>query len=185
MFCDKCGTYLSEGTEYCTNCGAPQGDAAVENELNGGVSGGASAAAAGMPMKWHNFLVKFALYLSVVGCAYNAIMALVNVTRYALGIGMFYNLCIIVIYVALAIMALKARGALAKFKKDGPKLLQKYFVWSLLPSVLGFIMPVFYGMPVRGVVSNMSTLIISILSTIVIIVLHNTYYKKRASLFVN
>ena len=184
MFCEKCGTYLSEGTEYCTECGAPQGEAAKEAELNGGM-GASGAAVADMPMKWHNFLVKFALYLSVVGCVYNAIMALVNVTRYAIGIGMFYNICIIVIYVALAIMALQARGALAKFKKNGPKLLKKYFIWSLLPSVLGYIMPVFYGMPVQGFVHNASSLITGIICTVAIIVLHNTYYKKRAHLFVN
>ena len=58
MYCNSCGTEIEEGATFCTNCGAPVGQAQSQVE--------AQPQQPELGMKWANFLGYFALWLGAI-----------------------------------------------------------------------------------------------------------------------
>lgn len=173
MFCDKCGTYLSEGTQYCTNCGAPQGEAAQAAAPSQSVG-----PAADMPMKWYKFLIYFALFLSAVSYFYNAF----NEIRYLFDFFSVFSVLLLIVNILLGVMALRVRGALAKFKANAPKQLLQFYILGLVPVILQLFMPIIYGYAHATV---LGTVIGNIVGTFVAVWLNKIYFDKRKHLFAN
>ena len=145
-------------------------------------------------MKWHKFLVYFALWASAL---INLIMGIVTLTGaqygsyrdlvYAMLPGMkapdlIYGLLLIV----TAVFALITVLSLLKFKANGPKLL---FLLYALVAVVTVIYVVWSCIVLSKYDADLSDVITrtvaSLITSVVMIIVNKIYYGKRAHLFVN
>ena len=161
----------------------------MQNEIQNNVT---PAESTPMPMKWHKFLIYFALWLSGIG---NALTGLGLVTGGAYGstgvsaqqvYTVFPNLKPVDIILGLAaivlgVMLIVVRFDLAKFKQNAPKKLLILYgvsaVFALVYPLLGSAVTTLSFMELW----NPGTLVGGILG----IVINKVYYDKRAHLFVN
>lgn len=176
--CKKCGkTFISNRSEQvCPNCA----NTVIPADPN-------------LPMKWHNFLVKYGLIIgavlnvltafnSIMGTKYNGILeaGLLYSTFPALkGIDIVYGLAGLVV----AAMQIYTRSCLAKFKKNAPTLIIATFAASAAFSLIYILLLC----NIMGIfqLSNMAQAIGQLIATSVILVCNYIYYKKRKHLFVN
>ena len=142
-----------------------------------------------LPMKWHKFLCYFCLWLSAVlnivfGIQYlNGDARLVDVYVPELetpnGVYGIFAILIGVLCVVTAILLLK-------FKKNGPRILH----FTLLNSAVGtVVIMVWEALILSGYGADATVLYvtagITLVASLIVIALNNTYYRKRAHLFVN
>ena len=140
-------------------------------------------------MKWHKFLCYFCLWLSAVlnivaGIQYlNGDARLVDVYVPELetpnGVYGIFAILIGVLCVVTAILLLK-------FKKNGPRILH----FTLLNSAVGtVVIMVWEALILSGYGADATVLYvtagITLVASLIVIALNNTYYRKRAHLFVN
>ena len=146
-----------------------------------------------IPMNWYKFLIYFALFAS---CVLNAItgLALLTGAIYGDASGLVYSfygalkivdLLIGAVMIAVAVLAIITRQKLAKFKADGPSFLMILYGVNIAATVLYLILAtlVVGDWLLSGDV--VSQYVISTAVSIVMIVVNNIYFKKRASMFVN
>ena len=123
MYCPKCGAQVPDNASFCQACGAPLSAAP------------ANAAAPAMGMKWHKFLIYFALFASAV---INLVNALQLITGLQYGdaadavYAMFSTLKVLdigygVILLATVVYTVVTRFYLAKFKASGPLMLMMLY----------------------------------------------------------
>ncbi len=151
-YCSKCGNYTEEST--CPKCGQPMVS----------MNGAGTQAAPAFEMKWHKFLIYFALWASgVLNCMSGLGCFTLGSAGILLGI-----LC-----VAMGVFAIYVRFQLAGFKAGAPSKLLILYGVNMAISLLSMI--------ISGDFSQVTGLI----TTGVTIYLTNVYYTKRASMFVN
>lgn len=144
-----------------------------------------------MSMKWHNFLIYFALWASCVLYAYNGIMALTgghygNSGEAQLVYLVFSGLKTLdvivgLLYIGIGVFALYTRFSLAGFKRVGPGNLLKLYAAGCVVSVV-------YAIAVQSITdisifdsSNVSSIVIAV----AMIFANKQYYAKRSHMFVN
>lgn len=175
MYCKNCGTKLSENATFCTVCGEPVDNTAPLP------ADPATLPQNTYPMKWHKFLIYFQLFAAALISLYNAVVCFRAVF---LGLGVFgpWNAFYAiggVISVVLAVWAIYVRFRLAGFRKNGPKLYILFLAINCVFQVLNLVIS--FG----GDITTTSSAIGSVMSSALMLVLTNIYYKKRAELFVN
>ena len=208
LFCPGCGNRLDSAQEQTppTQQTPPSQPGSYPNYTpttpppaggyrpNGGYQSPNNAANfSGYPMGWYKFLIYFALFAS---CVLNALSAIGMFT------GMFYDGASDLVYAffgglqfvdilygivmaVMAVMAILTRQKLAQFRKDGPTYLLMLYVINMAASVIYLIL-------VAVIVGDwvltgdiMGQYVAVIVVSIIMIVVNNIYFKKRASLFVN
>lgn len=188
MYCPNCGREVAEGKNFCAGCGAamnpevvsqPDETLQVQNQH---------------PMKWFKFLIYFGLFAGALVNLINGINLLTG-TSYGdmkyLVYRMFKDLktldaVIGLLTIGLAVLGVVTRFRLAKFYKNGPKLLIALYISA---AVVGLLYVVGAQTIVLAVVKksmlDISGQIGSICSSIVMAVINGIYFKKRSDLFVN
>lgn len=169
-----------------------EGEILMENSsIN---SNNSTAPVVDMPMKWHKFLIYFALWASMVVNALNAFLMLTG-AQYGseYDARMVYNYFdglkgldtfMGVLFVAMAVFAIVTRFSLAKYQAKGPKLLMAVYGLNTTLSLL-------YPLLASGVTDLPlgqlmdSSVISGLVTSIVMIFANRTYYNNRAHLFVN
>lgn len=151
----------------------------------------------GLPMKWHKFLVYFALWasaafsvisgiLTITGAQYEGYAELVYAFIPGLRVA---DLAYGVVQLGIAVLGFIVAYKLLKFKRGAPKLLTIFYVLSVIASVLyvaaTLIILLNYGADISDMASTLATTFSSIAISIAMIIANHVYYKKRAHLFVN
>ena len=162
MLCKNCGTQLPEDAVVCTVCGAQ-----VENRAPLPADP-ATLPQNSHPMKWHKFLIYFQLFLAAI------LNALTGLGRLAT-LDIFYG----AVYIATAVLAIYARFRLAGFRQNGPTAYMIFLGFNCALNALNLINVI--GTEIYAVSSAVSALV----TTVVMLILTNIYYKKRADLFIN
>ena len=175
MFCKKCGTKLPENAIFCSVCGEPVDNAAPLP------ADPATLPQNTYPMKWHKFLFYFQLFAAALGSLYNAVVCC---RMGFLGLCTFGPWNVIyaiagVICVVLAVWAIYVRFRLAGFRRTGPKMYLLFLAINCVFQVLNLVIA--FG----GDITTTSSAVGSVVSSVLMLVLTNIYYKKRAELFVN
>lgn len=175
MYCKNCGTKLPENAIFCTVCGEPVDNAASLP------ADPATLPQNTYPMKWHKFLIYFQLFAAALISLYNAVECFRTVF---LGLGVFDPWNVVyaiagVICVVLAVWAIYVRFRLAGFRKNGPKMYILFLAINCVFQVLNLV--IVFG----GDITTTSSAIGSVGAGVLMLVLTNIYYKKRADLFVN
>ena len=148
----------------------------------------------GFPMKWHKFLVYFALWLGAIGNLVTGIQVLTGAQYdgYAEGVwelipglhvaDIIYGIVILVLVVLQIDAAVKLLG----LKRGAPKFLIAMYVVNLVSSVLYTIASIIilrdYGASVGDILT--ASLISSLVVSVLMILANAVYYKKRESLFI-
>lgn len=151
----------------------------------------------GMPqqgMKWHKFLVYFALWANAI---LNVIMGILSLTgsKYGAYKDMVYaylpqmkapDLVYGILLLVVAVLAVLTAVNLLKFKAKGPKLLTLLYIVSLAVAII-YIAWVMIALSGYGadMSSDIGSVAGSIAGSILMIIINKIYYGKRAHLFVN
>ena len=143
------------------------------------------------PMKWHNFLIYFLLWLSGIVNILNGYRAITGMeyegkadSVYALFPGLKpIDIAFGIAIICFGILIIVTRFKLAGFKANGPKFLSLvYFVGSAVSII--YVIAVISTTPLT--MADFGSQIISQLVINVILLTANyVYYNKRAALFVN
>ena len=217
MFCKNCGAPNPDDTRFCTSCGAPVGDAQRADEQPVVPQQVASQPYPqqpvapqpyvrqpeaplyqdpykGFPMKWHKFLVYFALW---AGAVVNLILAIQAIKGDHYGgsasavystfpsmkyVDVVYSVMILAIMLLQVVTAIRLMG----LKRGAPKLLITLYVVNLISGI------VYVGAAYAVVSKYMSigdlltpSIIAGFAVSSIMIFANATYYKKREVLFVN
>lgn len=147
-----------------------------------------------MPMKWHKFLIYFALWLSALSAVGNALMFF-NGSHYGSDLNremvymVFDNMKSLdsfmgIIFLALAAFALITRFALAGYKRTGPKfILILYGANAAVTLLYPLLASSLTDLPFSDMVDTST--VTSIIVGVIMIFANKTYYDNRAHLFVN
>ena len=146
-----------------------------------------------LPMNWYKFLIYFALFAS---CVINAITGIGLMTGMIYGEASSYvyaifgglrvvDLLIGAVMICVAVLAIIVRQKLAQFRKDGPSYLMILYAVNMAATILYLILATMvvgeWLLSSEIVGQYMASTAVSI----VMMVVNNIYFKKRASLFVN
>lgn len=193
MYCENCGSEIVQGSKFCGNCGAPVKAAANPVEqpyLYQSQQETTAAEAPQLPMKWFNFLTKFAL---IAGAVLNFLASLTYLTGtiesegnvspeyvYSMYPGLkFCDIFMGLALIAIGVFAIITRNKLAKFKADGPKSLYITYVLNIAAVIA-------YAVWTAVVTGTFNFSVIgSVVIEIGYIVLNYIYFNKRKQLFVN
>ena len=168
MFCKNCGNQIPDGAAFCSVCGA-----SVNGTDNAPVEVHEPVQPA-HPMKWHKFLIYFQLFLAALISLYNAVVCFRLVFLDVSGLWDAVYAVSGVISVVLAVLALYVRFRLAGFRKNGPKMYILFLGINCVFQVLNLLIS--FGSDLNTV----SSAIGSLLTCVLMLVLTNIYYKKRA-----
>ena len=149
------------------------------------------------PMKWHKFLVYFALWAAAIFNLYSGIMALtgkqydIQGVRASLIYAFFpslktgdviYGVLLIALAAVTVITALK----LLKYKKGAPMWLKMLYVIGLVASLIYVIIVKSalkgYNVDTSGLTGDA---IITVIMSVAMIAINHVYYGKREAMFVN
>lgn len=190
MFCIKCGTQIPDNARFCTKCGLPVGGQQAEIASQPAFT---EAEPMPMPMKWFKFLIYFGLF---AGAVINLVTGLLTVTGMTYEIStpgvtakMVYSyygndLKLLdtvygIVLILLAVFGIVVRFRLAGYKKDGPGLLYTvYGVSAAVGLTYAIIVSVLTGVTLDA--SGFS----GIITSVAMIFVNYTYFKKRSHLFV-
>lgn len=165
---------------YCKNCGTEFPDTAV-NDTDNVPSEVLRSLEPAHPMKWHKFLIYFQLFLSAIVNLTNGITYIAALFCGLAGFGAQRAIYIVngVVSVAVAVLAIYVRFRLAGFRKNGPKLYMIFLGIICALRILNLSYAISTG--TYSVANAVSSLFVNGC----IMLWTNSYYKKRADLFVN
>lgn len=203
MTCKKCGAQLPDDTKFCPECGetvsAQPAEANIQPPANAGVQYAAVPTPAedryqGFSMKWHKFLVYFALW---AGALVNLFSGFSMLTGAQYGDASDYVYAVFpklktadliggVLTLLAALLAIVTAINLIKLKRGAPMLLTATYVAALLSGIVYIVLAIsaMNGLASIGdllqpnVISNM-------VMSVIMIFVNYIYYKKREPLFVN
>ena len=144
-----------------------------------------------MPMKWFKFLIYFTLFASAFLNVINGIR-LITGAQYEGSADLVYSMyeglktvdmLVGVLAIALAFLAVYTRIRLAGYYENGPKLLTIFYIAI---AAINFVNIIGYAMILPEEIIktlNFSSLAGQIVTSIVLIIANNVYFKKRAHLF--
>ena len=141
------------------------------------------------PMNWHKFLIYFGLWMVAIVNILPAIglfSGIIDVSASAyIYLGGLYiapaEIISATTSLAVGVLALVARFALAKYRRSGPKLLVATYTVALIGNLLYFIL----SNLIIGVVPSSGGVLGNIAGPALFLWANKTYYKKRAFMFVN
>ncbi len=215
MYCRYCGSALPDGAAFCPSCGQPVQQAQAQPQQPQQPQQGYQQPQQGyqppvyqipnpygeayspqpvLGMKWHKFLVYFALWAGAVGYLIVGIITLTG-SHYGSNRDLVYtyipemkapDTVYGIVLLGTAVFSVLTALSLLRFKAAGPKNLTMlyiiemagtavYSIWSI--SVLSS-----YGGDTGDVVAN---LVGALVGGVIGIVINKVYYGKRAHLFVN
>ena len=191
MLCQYCGTKLADDTVTCPYCGAvlaaaPGAEAPGTMEMP---KKPVIPLAPAHPMKWFKFVIWVQLFLSAL-ISLSSAVSMFSGSLYLGAADRVYSiypgLKVIdilagVVFLALAAFAIYIRQQLAHYKENGPKF---YLILLVIAAAETFL----YALAATIIVgANMFSIrtVIALIFGVVMIVLNNIYFKKRAELFVN
>lgn len=172
-----------------------------QGSYNGGYTGGQGGYTGGynpgyqnaqpLPMKWYKFIIYVQLFLGALSNVVNGFMCLTG-AHYGSGMADYiydyygFGLRIVdilmgVVSIGLAVIAVLVRQQLARYKKNSPMM---YLGYVGITAVVSIVYTLFASLVVGMLLFDSST-VSSLISSILIIVLSITYFKKREHLFVN
>ena len=145
------------------------------------------------PMKWHNFLIYFALWLAALVMIFNAYRFFTGkIEGSAADVRYIYSLwpelkgihtVMGILCTGAAVLALITRFALAGFKRNAIALLSAVYLCNALVNPLYTLMiKLFTSVPTDGMFS--ASLFSGVAVPIAMIFINRDYYAKRADLFV-
>ena len=186
MYCQNCGSKIPDTTKFCPECGTSI--TAVDRSF-------VQPQQEVLPMKWHNFLCYFLLWmgvlLNIIG-AYEGLTGKVYESYYYVvfpglrAITICMGIMSLVFVVCMAYVAL----GLIRYKKNAPRNLLAMYVAILVFSVLflgaiGVVVlnsgPIFE----RLAMSVVPPIIGVVIGMVVVYRFNRAYYRKRMHLFVN
>ena len=217
MFCPNCGTSLPDGTKFCPNCGAnlaqPEQPTPVAQPVQPMQGAGyqqpyqqpyqqypnqyqPNDKFGGMPMKWHKFLVYFALWANAV---YYVVMGFISLTGTQYGSKADAQMVVFrdlksadtiygILLIIAAVIAVLTAINLLKMKAKGPALLTVLYVFAAAAGVLYvFLVVASINKVTSGVDTSEITrnAISSVVGAVVGVIINKTYYGKRKHLFTN
>lgn len=215
MFCKYCGQEIQDNAVFCQNCGAKLDDAQNQttqettqtafdetstteqfaSQTDFSQQTGQTYAPT-YPMKWFKFLIYFLLFASSVLNIFSGIAQFTgSIYETTPGDGMIelvystfpalkpIDMTVGILMIALGVFAIVVRFALAKYKAVGPKLLLLLYASSCVLNLI-------YCLAVVTIVPSLfSTLapdiVTSVVTSVIMIAVNNTYFKNRKELFVN
>ncbi len=141
------------------------------------------------PMKWFKFMIYFGLWAAAVVYVLNAFnmfsgrvyAGMADQVYSAYPVMKPIDMAMGVLYIGLAVLAIVARFALAKYKKSGPGLFIAYYAGG---AVLSALYAVAASLVIGQPAFNLSS-IVSLALSVVMIILNIIYFSKRKNLFVN
>ena len=191
MYCRNCGTIVeNENQKICELCGATL----FGDETVGQVQ---------LPMKWHKFLVYFAI---IFGAVLNFITAIgyltgsVYVSQGAFASDVYYvfpalkpvDMVYAVILIAFSVFDVYVWWNLKGFKTGAYKLVPvTYIIGCVIGVLYQVVITVFIMAPVvdlgsvGGFAEVISSVVTSVVVSVVMAICNKIYYDKRAHLFVN
>lgn len=184
MYCNSCGTEIEEGVTFCTNCGAPVGQAQSQVE--------AQPQQPELGMKWANFLGYFALWLgaivniSVFSTYLTGTIYLQTGTSADVVYGVFPALNVLDKFYAICLLATSILGivtalAIIKRKRTAGKLVCAVYLVSAIVVVIYTVASTL----IFGQSTIQPTTVVSVVVSIVMIFVNRTYFANRANVFVN
>ena len=165
MICEKCGAGVRDNTRFCTSCGAyiePPAPPARHYVLK------YSDSYKGFPMKWHNFLIRFALWAAAALSVYVAFRLLEKSVVYGVA---FFGMAALQVVTAVCLILRK---------RSGPRLLAAGYIANLVWEII-YIVDIYVGRIRPVLLSFIAGLLISF----ILIFANNAYYEKRKSVFVD
>lgn len=207
-YCGSCGSQLNENQQFCSNCGAKLcADSAANNE-NAVVSqttypqqqmmqnqtNQAQNMNAEPSMKWFKFLTNFGLFAgAVLNFLYSTLYISGGVYEsqsdgkvtsemvYSLFSGLkTIDVCYGIIMIAIGGFCIFTRFRLSKYRKDGPSYL--YILFGVNGGL-----SLIYSITVMGIsgVNQISTAVVSVITSVVLIIFNIKYFDKRKNVFTN
>lgn len=147
----------------------------------------------GYPMKWYKFLIYFALFASCVGGVISGILFMAG-KAYGEESELFYlffsqmrtiDLLSGVVMVVMGVLAIFVRQKLVQFRKDAPSYFLIFLSINTAHSAVRLILTAALAGDVFFSSSLAASYVLGLALSVLMIALNNTYFKKRASLFVN
>lgn len=178
--CSKCGSELSEDTQYCPICGEQQFPDEPEEVPE-------------LPMKWYRFVIHFQLFAAALFSAANALNffsgRVFGITNRD-GLKAVYRvypelqpIAVIagILYILAGLFALYVRKQLAEYRKDAPML----YIISLGVSILPYLVFTIGESVVTG--SSLGDIpgYAAVVIVLVMLYANHLYFSKRKHLFVN
>jgi len=147
----------------------------------------------GYPMKWHKWLIYFALIAGGILTLLDAVKYFTGSIYYSAGVEPWqvYRLYPMlktadILYgaamVAVAVMAFVTRSKLAQMKTDGPQWLTRYYLAGIAAYV---VYGVLYGMSTNMMSTALAMVAKEVAGNCLMLWLNKKYYEKRKELFVN
>ena len=205
-FCSRCGTKLDDGVAFCSSCGAAANQTGYTNQGNqtnftnqtyqtqqGYQPVMQTPLTYVQPMKWYKFLIYFSLFASAV---LNSLTGIVTIcgSHYGESADLVYrmfpelktaDIFVGIAGICLAIFAIYTRSRLANFCQNGPKLVLWHYALNTIVSV-AYIVCVCTILPEGSMkYLDFTSSYISVATSVIMILANNTYFSKRANLFVN
>lgn len=132
-----------------------------------------------LTMKWHKFLVNFALYAAAVLNVLSAFQLLV-----ISGTGVFaLDLMLSVMYIALAVFNIYARFRLAGFHRNGPNCIYLNYILSAAVQVIYSLSKAGVGPEPFNLEAVQGPILNSVLTVVIFVWANHTYFTKRADLY--
>ena len=148
-------------------------------------------------MNWYSFLIYFLLWAGAVINLINGfqlitgieVTDLIEFSSFSALYSYFPGLkALDIVYglliVSLAVYEIVVRFALARYKKDGPRMLIRFYIANtVIPVAYLLIALAIVNVPLSAVIST--RYVLSLVWSVVVIFLNRIYFKKRERLFVN
>ena len=183
MYCRKCGTPLADDATFCPNCG----------EMRNPTNGNANPLVQTTSMKWFKFLINFSLFC---GAVLNAIAGVSFLTGAYYGgdadlvYSAFESLKTVDVIMGILSFALTALGVytrvrLAGYHRNGPKMLTYLYLANAAINII-YAIGLSMALPSDIVASVMdSSTYSSIITSVIMVFINRSYFKKRSHLFFN
>ena len=190
MKCMNCGWECVDTETVCPGCGAPL------NAKPAAADPTVTAPIADRPMKWYKFLIYFGLFagavlnfVNLVRCVNGNVYGGKEMKEMVYAMLPFQQTVDVVFIICLAgliALAIVARFALAKYKKNGPFLLNALYIATAATNLINFILTKisWADMPYNAELDGASVAI-SIIVAVAMLGINHVYFQKRADLFIN
>lgn len=142
-----------------------------------------------MPMKWHKFLIYFNLWVSAISALASGMMMMTGAHYDGMADDVYYmfgamkavDIFFGLFSIGLAILAIVARFALARYQQRGPKLLMGLYGANAAMALLYAVV----ASTVTGIEIGELLEVGTVVSSLVWMVINRSYYGKRAHMFTN
>jgi len=173
--CKDCGTPLEEQATVCPSCRKAVDEPSPTP-----------------PMKWYKFLIYFELFASAILNLCHAAEIFLGTahgvhtqTMYSIYDGLrAVDMTMAVLMIGFILLALTTRFYLAGFYKQGPTLLNVYYIANPVFNLI-YLIALTAVLPASARGDAEHNLIGSVLGGVVMLILNKVYFDKRKHLFVN